>query len=474
MNRTMPLPLPNLFVAGLGIFIVLGSVALLTTEYWAYALAPGLLFLTVLLIFEKPKFGFYAIVFLVPYANYRNLPGLESLKIHWLIAMCLVMAAFLKDLRRRELLAHLKSPIWPIMILFFLACLIAAYQSPFRAEAAKNLFRLAIAFVFIGLGIRFMDRRSFLRGIPAVVSWAVTIASILAILGYFLNISWFAMTEENEMARGTGASTSANAVAIMISFTIPFVYYRIFHPQESKQVPLGLFQLIVLLIGLGITYSRGGVLVSLFITILYMLQELSRLKPIHIGWFLAGMVALLVLIFTLVPPEFWERQATLLELGSGGDNSLNRRSTYLIVGYESFLENPIIGAGPGVFPEIYKQTNYAAMFADTEKELRRYAHNTYVEIVVGSGLVGLTLFLIWLLTVFRCYNRSIRIAFENRDYALVYASRAYRIAFLAMMIYFLIKSADDHKFFLLIVSMAAVALKVAQGKNDPEEVVYEA
>jgi len=95
---------------------------------------------------------------------------------------------------------------------------------------------------------------------------------------------------------------------------------------------------------------------------------------------------------------------------------------------------------------------------------KRPAHNTYVEVLIGTGLVGLASFLILLAFVFRNYvnaEHMLRRAGEDRAAHLV---GAYKIAFLAILIYFFVKSGIDHKYFILAIPLSVAVLRYAKNR----------
>ena len=143
----------------------------------------------------------------------------------------------------------------------------------------------------------------------------------------------------------------------------------------------------------------------------------------------------------------------------------------LYVDWDAFLEDPILGSGPGTFENRYAQTEYALHFyqegMDMAKALRREAHNTYLEIVVGAGLTGLILFLGLHLQALRNYRQA-KVAFRARGdpegEAMVVT---YRLAYVALLIFLLTFSELYQKSVLVSLALSQTALWVA--RTDGEE-----
>ena len=72
------------------------------------------------------------------------------------------------------------------------------------------------------------------------------------------------------------------------------------------------------------------------------------------------------------------------------------RYSLLLFGLSIFKENPIFGAGFNQFAEYYRSYH---------GELR-YAHNTYLSILVELGLVGLTIYLLFYWTLLKSLYAS--------------------------------------------------------------------
>lgn len=94
--------------------------------------------------------------------------------------------------------------------------------------------------------------------------------------------------------------------------------------------------------------------------------------------------------------------STLFEYGlyrrdnypNGG--SLSQRFEYTKASIYLIKKHPVFGVGTGDIPNAYKQA-YDELQSPLRKEFRHKAHNQYLSITVGFGIVGLLLFLIVLL-----------------------------------------------------------------------------
>jgi O-antigen ligase len=168
----------------------------------------------------------------------------------------------------------------------------------------------------------------------------------------------------------------------------------------------------------------------------------------------------------LTPQSYYNR---LGSLGDDQDFALRRRASYLVIAKRLVTESPILGSGPDTFSYRYAETETGRRFKRKWETGRRDAHNTYIEVIVGSGVIGLALFLAILLFALRSMSSAIRqfTAKGRNDLALL--SVAYRMAMISLLIYLLIFSDVYHKYLLLALAASQIARFLAQQLPDPED-----
>ena len=173
----------------------------------------------------------------------------------------------------------------------------------------------------------------------------------------------------------------------------------------------------------------------------------------------AGFVLLLAIL--IIPGSYYARQRTLTK-GVQADLSTSRRAAYVAVGWESFKENPVLGTGPYTFKEVWVNSPAAEIFWQKQ----RYAHNTYLEVLVGTGVVGLFVFCLILWRAFKNFSESNRYFSNSGNAEMASGVRAYRISYIMLLSYFFIHSALDHKMFLLSLALSQVSLALAHQSTE--------
>ena len=164
-----------------------------------------------------------------------------------------------------------------------------------------------------------------------------------------------------------------------------------------------------------------------------------------------------------VPASFWDRQLSLL---SWEDGSLNRRGSYLDVGSDAIAQNPLLGSGPGTFKDIYATSEVSRRFTRREADRARRAHNTYLEVLTGTGLLGFVLFIALNIRVLRNYLSAERAFITNGDSELANLAASWRIGFITLMLFLLTFSELYHKYMLLSLAMSQGAIFFAQREAD--------
>jgi O-antigen ligase len=438
---------------------------LLTTPSPELAVFPGLMLGLLILLFIHPVWGYGAIVFLIPFGAYRQIGAFQGLRIHWLLALVLVVSILLKHLPGKELPPpSIRTSWWrPVAALLFVN-LLASLFSPYSATAFKELSLLLAGFVFVAVNMYFVDRRVLCTSLPQVIVWSNIIGAGLASLGYFFNISLFAeKVYEGGFKRGIGTSTDPNNLALMILFTLPFLATWLLRNDRLITRITAAAGIFVCLTGLITTFSRsGGVLLAL--TILLILHQHRRIfRPKTIGLIIINGLLVLILLSVLVPEQYWKRQASLF---GGGDFSLDRRLSYLFVARDAFLEKPLIGWGTGTFMHIYEQSDEVRAFFREGYTNRRKAHNTYLEFLIGSGIIGLGLFILMITAALRNFNQAIhafQLAGETKP---AIQTATFRTAFLSLLLFLLLFSDIYHKYLLLSLGVSCAVLRLSSQSSE--------
>ncbi|MFW6414377.1 MAG: O-antigen ligase family protein, partial [Verrucomicrobiota bacterium] len=402
-----------------------------------------------------PQLLFYLTVFSIPYYQWRQIsPALPILKVDWLLVMALIAIIVPALIIQKSMPSVLKSNLWPWLGLFLLINFISSLFSPFAQHALTNLINpLLIAYVFIALNMIMISRKGFAKYLPLVLSWAIGINAFLGILGYFFGFTLFGGE------RGRGLTIGANNMALMSIFTVPILVHWLLHAKTRVRALVAGILLLVTVLGVVSSESRGGFLGLSIIIVLLLFELRHRFHPKYLGIVIAFAGGIMILLISFIPEDYIQRQTTIGNIGDrGADRALRRREAYLRVAWDAFKDRPLIGSGTSAFSKIWVGSEETRRFEVEE----RPAHNTYAEVLVGTGGIGLVVFLLILWKAFANFRQAGRMFNQAGERSMASLTSAYQLSFIAVCIYFLFKSGIDHKLFLLSLPLSQIALSLAR------------
>jgi O-antigen ligase len=167
-----------------------------------------------------------------------------------------------------------------------------------------------------------------------------------------------------------------NDLAGQIALSIPIASYLAFN-VASGAIWFRLY-LPLAVVGVLLTASRAGLVVLLLASTYPALCLFRRTRRGKLGILIAALCTACA-IYCLSTNISFHRLATMGEELSRGD--MNGRGTVWNNGLQLFWDNPVFGIGAGGFA------------GSVSGNLRMAAHNTYLEVLVEHGVIGLLVFL---------------------------------------------------------------------------------
>jgi O-antigen ligase len=151
--------------------------------------------------------------------------------------------------------------------------------------------------------------------------------------------------------------------------------------------------LFVILTAALVSFSRAAVISVAFLLIAMLLRDGRNKRGLFVGVVIVAGVAF------LMPADVWMRMETLGAMTSrvNTDWSLRLRLMLLESGWKMFLADPITGVGIG---------NYIVKAADVFAP--RVTHNSFLDVAVGTGIVGLMAYLTMIWVGIRGFVRAMR------------------------------------------------------------------
>lgn len=192
--------------------------------------------------------------------------------------------------------------------------------------------------------------------------------------------------------RAAGLREDPNDTAMLLVAGVPLAIYWFLNTPNvlvklffAGAVPL-------LLVGIGLTGSRGGFVVLVVMGVVIYLRR-PTLQLTLVGLIMVATVTM------LAPQSYWERMESLTSgKEAHGARSLESRSMLLQKGMLLFSQRPVLGVGPGNYGNAYMGdvTSSGLMGRSglsIESDRNIVAHNLYLELLVEIGVLGTGLFL---------------------------------------------------------------------------------
>lgn len=447
----------NLVLTTLLTGLLLATLGMLVTPYYWAAWVPAFALLLSLVVARSPHWGFLLMVATIPFGAYRKVLG-DRIDIAWLVAALLIVIIAIDLLVRRRQLSDARARFWPLFALFLAVNLVSVVFSPYGSVAVKDLMLWLAGCVFIALPLFLLRREDIYHHLPNVLIVSIGIGALLALLGSALGLEGLA-AQKGDISRGLGGTRDPNNMGLMLLFGLPLLVHRVLYSPLKRQKSLYVALIIVSLLAVASTYSRGAVLMLMICTAQLVWHYRHRLQVRLLGVVIALVALGGAATMMTLPQSFWERQ---LSITDSGDKSLSRRASYLVVGWDSLADAPLLGHGPGTFPERYVRSEEAKEFSREGKSDRRFAHNSYMEVLVGSGLIGFALFLAIQYRGWQDLRFSERRWQSLGQWAQADLVASYRIMFLTLLAYLMIFSDTHHKYWLLILPVAALLRRDAE------------
>jgi len=343
-----------------------------------------------------------------------------------------------------------KKVLW--LLLYGMIALVSVLLSTNTGQSLKIVITLWLSIVLYFVLIMMIRDVKTLN----LATLALLVGAVISILSpVVLGFGRASVTSGSIWERYGGLWGDQNEFAAILLVLIPISISLFFLAKTRFYKLLYAAISVVIFAGFILTYSRGGFLAFSFMIILAMFKIITgknraRILAIAIPCIIVGLA---VLYFT-VADEFISRVESLRVLENRQsvrtESSLNKRYYYYFeLAPKLFVENPILGVG---YRDFISHNIY-----------RQVSHNTYLEVLTGTGLAGFIPFILVLFLTWKELRGLAKLVpkDKNTQYLKTYGS-ALELGFLAYLVAGCFVSLDIDKMLWLCVSMAAVLLNITR------------
>jgi putative inorganic carbon (hco3(-)) transporter len=310
-------------------------------------------------------------------------------------AQLFILAAFIGLLFDRSA-KWVSSPVNFWMILFAIVLWIAslnAYYPEISREHYIDFYSWFVIYFLIIILVNTKERFYIFLMIFLFCSAKIAIGT---------SLSWaargFSFTDWGLMGpRGYFQNSGELSILMLTLFPLAFYLFIAFRNRQIRwweKALLWTFIAAPLITILGAS-SRGSQIALAVILTLMFRKSIFRIKRLF------GIAVLIVVAFFLLPEEQKQRFTEI-----GEDRTSQQRLLYLQNGWDMMKEYPLLGVGFFNFSEYFSQ--YYPEDIITVSQSAELPHNIFVQVGTDSGFIGLSIFLMLILT-------SLRITFNWKD-----------------------------------------------------------
>jgi putative inorganic carbon (hco3(-)) transporter len=235
--------------------------------------------------------------------------------------------------------------------------------------------------------------------------------------------SYFSVQYPASELRAAGPIGESNFYAFVLVLLLPYALAFAVAPRDRLERLVGVLALPCLLAGVVVTYSRGAaIVIGVVATVLAVVGLVPRRSLVGVAF---GGVALFALVPELARRMMRLATAPQLLLGGspdGGDAAVTGRYSEMVSAAHAWADNPLLGLGPGTFPDNYQR--YAQELGFFVHEGPREAHNLYLQFAAELGTPGLLLLLALLFVLLRHLLARRRLTTSRPDRAFTVAGIA--------------------------------------------------
>lgn len=291
--------------------------------------------------------------------------------------------------------------------------------------------------------------RKELRTISLFVVAGACPAAVYTIFQFYRGVGYHVTTRGSLMAGDKAADPNYFAASLLLPLSL--AVYGFLTPR-SRLARLGwLVVAATLVLGILVTMSRGSLVAVAVMILFYMYtHQVSRRMTIPL-------VAIFVALAFVLPNAFFTRLQTAAESGGSG------RTVIWKGGLVAFEHYALLGAGLNNFPYAYREyIGSAPLFEGRQSPMP--AHNSYLEIAVDMGVVGLALMLAAIVGQLRAASRCRKNVPDKIGGVIV----AYEAACYAILVAAFFIGVMWDKWFWLAWMLLAVAVRTAQAEQRSE------
>jgi O-antigen ligase len=364
-------------------------------------------------------------------------------------SVLLLFAIWVGSLGSREFRERAAGRQWRLqytaIVLFVLWILITTIWAPLPSHASDPITHYMKAAIVLLVVTGFVTEPKHVRWLAAgFVAGAVLSILIGAVDGGLHTAASAATSTTSKQGRLQGGTSDPNYLAAAI---VPAIMFAAgLAAQKSRllvRVSLGI-ALAVLAVGLAATESRGGALAAIVVSLLALLFWRGRRRTVAIA---------IAVVVVAAGAWFSASPSSLQRVTSNSDGGSGRNEIWLVA-WRVVEAHPIVGVGLGNFSAVspdYIRRPGSLTRADQIVDQHLVVHNSYLQLWVETGLIGLLLFLSIAATSMLAARDAARQFDARGDPEMATLARAAMLALVgSLTASFFLTNVDDRRLWVLL------------------------
>ena len=367
----------------------------------------------------------------------------------YLGAICVVYAMFHLSVRRR--IPDYFQTWQTRLYLFFYAVVTISYFTASR----KSAFEVSPFLSYTSFLILLLITGSIVDSIPRLRGSLLAAVASAAYSSLYVIREWQKYHDVYKNFRPGYTVGDSNYYAVSALLSLPLAYYLGFakRPQVEKIFCLGC--LMVTLLGLTVSASRGGFLglIASFLFVIW--RSRQRVRNLLV-------VILLVVPMALVSPISPLRR--LMDPNHSDTEAEDNRTIVWKAGLHMIEAHPLVGVGLGNFKS-------AVISYEEPGEKKTFiAHNVYIEIAAEMGLPALLVFFAIIICTFQTLERVRRRTIRGGSSFLYQAAIGVQAGLIGYVVSSFFSSEEYQKLFWLMISISTcMPALVKSARQQPAE-----
>lgn len=449
-------------------FILLGILLILATSFALFKLGDGAMAIPLALplglaMVVRPFFGLLLLAASIPVESVFVVGSGDTLARVLGIAVFGIWLTY-KLMRRESWKAILSSTYFWLMLTLLSFAFLSVWWAKYPEDVFRPLFSLLQSFALSLMVADMIVNWKLLDGLLKTLVLATFLAASLTLFQFIF---------QGILRAGSNISGGLNNTAQVLVTIVPFAFYLIKAHRRGLWRALGVLYVVFAICAVLVTLSRTSFILMGLVLVAEFWELLRKGEGRSWIFFTLGLV--LAIYYLYLPQEdIVERVQTIgpeieaiLAGGSSGEE-YSQRGFYYRVGWEIFLDHPILGAGYENFRRLYLVYQYRVEGAQILFTDPRSPHNTYIGFLANLGIVGFGLWMMILGNMALCLNDTWKKLADIKTSLSFFALQAVSIAFYLQVAYGLTRPIEKEKLVWVLFGLTLAITTLSQKSDQPQ------